>query len=146
MRYPVDLMPDDNGTFLVTAPDLPEVTSFGDTEAEALAAALDAVETALQGRIVDRLPIPEPTARDRGAWVVLPGLSALKIELYKLMLDRGLRKADLVRVLDCKPPQIDRLLDLGHASRLDQLEAAFSALGQEVVFTVNPAGEGAKAA
>ncbi len=146
MRYPVELTPDDNGTVLVTAPDLPEVTSFGDDEVDALAHALDAVETALQGRMADRLAIPEPSAIDAGAWVILPALTTLKLELYRVMLDRGLRKADLARLLDWKPPQIDRLFDLGHASRLDQLEAAFAALGQEVVFTVHPAGDGAKAA
>jgi len=146
MRYPVDLVPDDNGTFLVTVPDLPEATSFGETEVEALARALDAVETAIQGRMADRLAIPAPSIVDGPTWVVLPALATLKIELYRVMLDRGLRKADLARLLDWKPPQIDRLFDLGHASRLDQIEAAFAALGQEVAFTVHPAGERPKAA
>jgi antitoxin HicB len=35
-------------------------------------------------------------------------------------------KAELARRLHCHLPQIDRLLDLNHASRLDQLEAAFT--------------------
>jgi hypothetical protein len=37
--YPIELTPDDNGTLLVTCPDLPEVTSFGVDEADAIARA-----------------------------------------------------------------------------------------------------------
>src|SRR5215207_4556828 len=33
LRYPVKLSRDDNGTFLVTAPDFPEVATFGEDEA-----------------------------------------------------------------------------------------------------------------
>jgi hypothetical protein len=39
-------------------------------------------------------------------------------------------------------PQVDRLLDLRHASRLDQLEAAFRALGKQLFIQVcEAAGE-----
>ena len=41
-------------------------------------------------------------------------------------------KAELGRRLNCHLPQIDRLLDLGHDSRLDQLEAALAALGKRL--------------
>jgi len=41
-------------------------------------------------------------------------------------------KAELARRLNCHLPQVDRLLDLRHASRLDQLEAAFRALGKQL--------------
>jgi antitoxin HicB len=36
-------------------------------------------------------------------------------------------------------PQIDRLVDLRHASRLDQLEAAFRALGKQLCVEVREA-------
>jgi antitoxin HicB len=36
-------------------------------------------------------------------------------------------------------PQIDRLLDLRHASRLDQLEAAFRALGKQISVEIREA-------
>ena len=44
--YPVTLTPDD-GTVLVTFVDLPEAITFGANEAEALALAVDALETGL---------------------------------------------------------------------------------------------------
>ena len=58
LSYPVKLTPDDNGTILVTAPDLPEVSTFGADKADALVRAADAIATALKGRIRAREAIP----------------------------------------------------------------------------------------
>ena len=138
MRYAIDLAPDDNGTLLVTCPDLPEVTTFGEDEPDARLRAVEAIATALQGRMTDRAEIPVPAAAGP-SFVTLPALLAAKVELYRAMRERGLRKADLVRRLNCKPMQVDRLLDLAHGSRLDQIEAAFRALGKELTLEVRDA-------
>ncbi len=55
---------------------------------------------------------------------------------YREMLAQGVRKAELARRLGWKAPQVDRLFDLGHASRLDQLEAAAKALGKHIDVTL----------
>ncbi len=64
--------------------------------------------------------------------VALPTQTALKVLLYQAMREQGVGKAKLARLLNCHLPQIDRLLDLNHASRLSQLNAAFHALGLSV--------------
>ena len=46
MRYAVTLAPDDNGTILVTVPDIPEAVTFGEDRDDALARAVDAIERA----------------------------------------------------------------------------------------------------
>jgi antitoxin HicB len=56
--YSVLIEPDDNGTFLVTCPDLPEVTSFGEDEEDSLRRAADAIEEALAARIAHRDDMP----------------------------------------------------------------------------------------
>jgi antitoxin HicB len=133
LRYPVKLTKDDNGTLLVTCPDIPEVSTFGDDEPEALVHAADAIATALQGRITDRKPIPEPSAPKRGhRMAVLPALTAAKLALYRAMIETGTRKTELARRLHVHPPQVDRLLDLDHDSRLDQIENAARAMGREM--------------
>ena len=43
---------------------------------------------------------------------------------------------ELARRLGWKPMQVDRLFDLHHASRLDQLEAAAKALGKQIDVTL----------
>lgn len=62
MNYPVILTPDDNGTLMVTCPDLPEVTTFGEDETDALRRAAEAIEEALAARIArgDKIPSPSP--------------------------------------------------------------------------------------
>ena len=58
LTYPIKLEPDDNGTLLVTCPALPEVTTFGEDEADAIEHARDAIEEAITARIADgREPI-----------------------------------------------------------------------------------------
>ena len=57
LGYRIELKPDDNGTVLVTCPDLPEVTTFAASEAEAPLRAKDAIEEALASRIADLEPI-----------------------------------------------------------------------------------------
>jgi antitoxin HicB len=140
LSYPVKLTPDDNGTFLVTAPDLPEVSTFGADKADALVRAADAIATALKGRIRAREAIPTASAPRRGQRRVrLPAIVATKLELYRAMIETRTRKADLARKLGVHAPQIDRLLDLDHKSQLDQIEAAAKAIGREFHIELRPA-------
>jgi antitoxin HicB len=51
MQFPLVLTPDDDGTFMVTCPLLPEVTSFGEDHDDALTHGRDAVEEAIAARM-----------------------------------------------------------------------------------------------
>ncbi|HWI86001.1 MAG TPA: type II toxin-antitoxin system HicB family antitoxin [Sphingomonas sp.] len=136
LNYPVELTPDDNGTVMITFPDIPEVTSFGDDDSDALANAVDALETALTAYIIDRRDIPAPSAA-KGRPTIAPGLlAALKLGIYSAMRRRGWRKADLARAMALNPRQIDRLLDLRHASTVAQLTQAMTVAGGQYVIEV----------
>jgi antitoxin HicB len=137
MRYAVTLTVEDGGV-LVRVPDVPEALTFGENQEDALARALDAIETALMGAMAAREDIPAPKAKGRDH-VALPALSAAKIELYRAMRAAGVGKAALAKKLDVALPQIDRLLDLRHASRLDALERALAALGKTLRVEVTDA-------
>jgi antitoxin HicB len=132
LRYPVRLERDTNGTILAGFPDVPEAHTLGEDREEALARAVDALETAFMGYIEDRRAIPHPSSFKRGPYVALPALTEAKLALYSAMRARRIGKAELARRLNCHLPQVDRLLNLRHGSRLDQLEAAFRALGKEL--------------
>ena len=138
MRYAVTLTPDDNGALLVTVPDLPEAMTFGDNRQDALGRAVDAIESALIGRIAAQEDIPAPATSGETA-VALPALSAAKVELYRAMRADSVGKAELGRRLGVPLPQIDRLLDLRRRSRLDLLVDAFAALGRTVDIVVGKA-------
>lgn len=131
IAYRVTLEPDDNGTILVTCRALPELTTFGEDEADAARRARDAIEEALAARISEGDDIPASDRRGPHL-VVLPALTALKVELYRLLRETGITRAELSRRLNWKRESVDRLFRLDHASRLDQLEAAFAALGRKI--------------
>jgi antitoxin HicB len=133
LRYPVKLQRDTNGTILATFPDVPGAVTFGDTREDALARALDALLAVLVAMVDDRDRIPMPSQPRRGQpTVVLPVLEEAKLHLYTAMRTAKVSKTEMARRLNCHLPQIDRLLDLNHASRLDQVEAAFRVLGKRL--------------
>lgn len=139
LAYPVKLNADENGTVVVTFPDVPEAVTFGETRNEALNRAVDALETALSMYVDDRRELPKPSPA-RGRAVVAPTLlGCMKLELYQAMREAGLHKADLARRMGVYRPQVDRLLDLSHASRLDQIEAALASLGKRLAIAVRDA-------
>lgn len=138
MQYPVRLKRE-GSRILVTFPDFPNVHTYGDDEAEALTRAVDALETYLMGMIEDREEIPKPRHLKRGRFITLPALTEAKLELYRQMRDARIGKADLARRLHCHLPQIDRLLDLHHGSRLDQIEQALLAVGKRLTISFEDA-------
>lgn len=138
MRYAVTLTNDDNGTILVQVPDLPDAITFGEDHEDALARAVDAIETALTGAMAAREDIAEPKARGSN-YVTLNALACAKIALYQSMRAERVGKAALAKRLGVALPQIDRLLDLRHQSRVDSLERAFAALGRSMRFVVEAA-------
>ncbi len=127
LSYPIEFENDDNGTVLAVSPDFPELTTFGDDRADARARAADALEEAIAARIQRREDIPGPSPG--AVRVVLPALVAVKVLLYRGMREQGVGKAELARRLGWHMQQVDRALDLRHKSRLDRMDAAFSAIG-----------------
>jgi antitoxin HicB len=131
IAYRVRLETDSNGTLLVTSPDFPELTTFGDNRADALRRAVGALEEAIEARISERAEVPEPSrGRPSDPRVTLPVQAAVKVMLYQQMSATGMRKADLARKMDLHRQEIDRLLDLNHATSLAKIEKAFATLGK----------------
>ena len=130
MNYPVSLEPDDDGTILVTFPDIPEAITCGANEVDALANAKDALVTAVSIYIQDRRDVPEPSAPAGRKTVSLSLLGELKLALYRAVRAKGWRKADLARALGVDAKIVDRLLDLRHSSTVVQLEAGLAACGR----------------
>lgn len=131
--YAIMLTPDDNDTFLVTCPDLPEVTTFGEDADDAMLRAVDALEEALAARMSQREILPLPTVHPDLPTVALPAQTMLKLALYRAMQEGGVSKAELARRLSAHGPQVDRLLDLQHKSHVDSLESALHLLGRRVL-------------
>ncbi|MDI9333940.1 MAG: type II toxin-antitoxin system HicB family antitoxin [Cytophagales bacterium] len=130
--YPVNLTPDGN-TVLATFLDVPEAITFGADEDEALLQAVDALESALSFYVEARQPLPTASKPKKGQKTVRPSaLECAKLGVYKAMVDQGIKKSELARRLGWHMPQIDRLLDLKHASKFEQIESAAHVLGKRI--------------
>ena len=136
LAFPI-VLEDDDGTVLATSPDFPELATFGDDRDEAVARAVHALEEAIAARIHDRKDIPSPSQGEN--YAVLPTLTSVKVMLYQGMREQGVGKAELARRLGWHLPQVDRVLDVQHRSRLDMMDAALGAIGRRLrVTTVAP--------
>jgi hypothetical protein len=90
----------------------------------------DALESALAMYVAAKEPLPtssEPQADE--VMVPLSALGMAKTALYEAMREQGVGRAELARRLRWHLPQINRVLDLRHASRMEHVEAALAALG-----------------
>ena len=138
LAYPITLKNDD-GTVMATSPDFPELTTFGEDREEAVDRAIHALEEAIAARIHDRKDIPTPSQGETCA--ILPTLTSVKVMLYQGMREQGIGKAELARRLGWHMPQVDRVLDVQHRSRLDMMDAALGAIGRrlQVIPVAEPA-------
>lgn len=137
LRYPVEIIEDTNGSFLVTCPDIPEMASVGEDIESALLEAQEGLVTALEFYFDDKRAIPFPSPPASGQHTIaLSLLHSLKVLLLNEMLNQGVRKAEMARRLDVHMPQVDRLLDFRHQSKINFIEKAFFKLGKEISLTV----------
>jgi antitoxin HicB len=138
LRYPVKLEREGKW-ILISFPDVPGAHTFGNSRKQALERGADAVETMFMAMMADKKEIPFASTIKGGNFVELPALTEAKLMLYRTMRALGVGKAELARRLSWHMPQVDRLLDLRHASRLDQLEQAFRILGRQLSIKVHEA-------
>lgn len=136
LEYAVKLLPEPEGGFTVRFLEFPEAITYGEDEAEAVTQAVDCLETVLAFKLRDGEHIPRPRKHKGLVGIPVPPLTAAKLLLYWEMKKQGIRKAGLARKLKWHSPQVDRLFDIRHESKLSQLEMAFAALGKTLTVGV----------
>src|SRR5262245_52291871 len=109
LQYPAVLEKDDNGTWLVTFPDFDDALTFGETRQEALAQAIDALETVIISRMKHKLDVPTPSVARGRPMVTIPPLTAAKALLYKELREQNLSIRQLAQKLKCEYPVAHRL-------------------------------------
>ncbi|AVL70387.1 Antitoxin HicB [Oligella urethralis] len=136
MKYPFVLTPDAPG-FTVTFPDLPEAITYGETKEEAIDLAYDCLVTALDFYFDDMRAVPEPSkVKDEQYAVTLPASVTVKVKLLNEMTKQRIKQADLARLMNLSPTQVNRMVNLHRATKVDTLDRAFKALGKTLEFEV----------
>ncbi|MBQ0439347.1 hypothetical protein [Providencia rettgeri] len=130
---------EEEGAYEISFADFPDLQGVSycreDVELEAQEILLVTFAEYIEGK----KRIPTPTQPTENAFTVyLPITCCLKIALHNAMLDSKIQRLDIARRLNINAQQIERLLDIHYASKLDILEQALYLLGYEASVTVTP--------
>lgn len=138
--YPYELIPQPEGGFTVTFPDIPEAITQGETEEEAAAMAEDALVTALSFYTDDAEPLPHPSPACGRRIARVPPLVAAKLVLHDAMVSARVSNVDLARRLGVDEKIVRRLRDPLYKSRIDRVDKALRSLGKRIEVVVREAG------
>jgi antitoxin HicB len=95
-QYAVKLAPSDEGGYIVTCCDLPQLVTQGEDESHALVEAVDAMDEVFAAYMLGGLAIPAPSRfRKEEHWVSPPAETMAKAALYVAMGESGVSKAQL---------------------------------------------------
>lgn len=139
-EYPVMLIPADEGGFVVTCRDLPELITQGESIADALAEAGDAMDEVFAAYMKSKLDFPAPTkARRREHLVAPPAETVAKSALYVAMREARVTNVQLAKRLGVDEKEVRRMLDPHYASKLPRLAQAVAVLGKRLVIGLEAA-------
>ncbi|RQQ64443.1 type II toxin-antitoxin system HicB family antitoxin [Burkholderia stagnalis] len=138
LRYPARFEPDEeDGGYVVTFRDIPEAITQGDTLDEARSMGADALLTAMDFYFEDKRPVPAPSKAKKGEELIaLPASVSAKVMLLNEMLAQGVTPSELARRMGTRPQDVNRIMDLGHTTKIDTIAEAFEAIGRHLELSV----------
>ena len=140
MKYPATLTPatDIEGVFIVSFRDIPEALTQGDGQEEALFMAQDALITSMEFYFEDKRPVPLPSRPKKGEHLIeLPVSIAAKVLLLNEMLASGIKNSTLAKALGVSQPEINRLINLKHSTKIDRIADALKVMGKNLEVRVS---------
>lgn len=136
MQYPAIFTPDTGG-YVVTFRDIPEAITQGDDEADALFMAKDVLISSMDFYFEGKRPVPPPSQLQPGERLIsLPTSVSAKVLLLNEMLTQKVGPSELARRLKTSPQVVNRLIDLGHTTKIDKIEEALEAMGKRLEMSV----------
>ncbi|MFI4940558.1 MAG: type II toxin-antitoxin system HicB family antitoxin [Burkholderiales bacterium] len=133
-EYAVLLKPDDDGGYVVTCRDLPQLITQGEDVADALKEAADAMDEVFAAYMIGDLGFPCPTKKKRGEYMVSPPAETIaKTALYVAMKEARVTKVQLAKRLGVNEKEVRRMLDPHYGSKLPRIAEAISLLGKRLV-------------
>ena len=139
MFYPARFTPAEEGGFVVTFRDIPEAITQGDDLSEAREMAADALLSAMDFYFEDKRSVPMPSPAEAGEEMVdLPASAFAKVLLLNTMLEQDVSNAELARRMGTRPQDVQRIVNLGHTTKIDTIAAALHQLGKNLFLQLQP--------
>ena len=139
-QYSVLLTLAEEGGYIITCRDLPQLVTQGEDERDALAQAADAMDEVFATYMIEGLDFPEPDAARSDEYLVSPPAETMaKAALYVAMREAGISKVQLAKQLGVDEKEVRRLLDPHYGSKLPRIAEAIQFLGKRLVIGLEPA-------
>lgn len=133
MHFPAHYEPAPEGGYVVTFRDIPEAITQGDTLEEADEMAADVLVSAMDFYFDGRRAVPPPSAPLEGERLVeLPTSVSAKVLLLNELVASGITNAELARRMGARPQEIQRIVNLNHATKIDTIASALAAMGKRL--------------
>ena len=128
MYYPAKFTQED-GAYIVTFRDVPESITQGGNFEEAMFLAEDVLICGLEFYFENDKPIPLPSE---------PQADEIMVYLSDIVYVKALEmsKAELARFMDVRPPEMQRILDPRHNTKLDTISRMLSKLGRPLKLSI----------
>lgn len=139
-EYAVKLSPAEEGGFVVTCRDLPQLVTQGDDLAHAMREVVDAMDEVFAAYMQGGLALPTPGRVRKGERLVSPPAETMaKAALYVAMSEAGITKVQLAKRLGVDEKEVRRLLDPHYGSKLPRIAQAIGVLGRRLVISLEGA-------
>lgn len=139
-EYAIKLTTAEEGGYVVSCRDLPQLHTQGDDLAHALAEAVDAMDEVFAAYMQNSLALPLASRVRKGEHLVSPPAETMaKAALYVAMRDAGITKVQLAKRLGVDEKEVRRLLDPHYGSKLPRIAQAIQLLGRKLVIGLEPA-------
>ena len=136
-QYPALLKPNNEGGFIVSFRDVPEVITEIWSQEELLSTAQDALLTGIEIYFEKRKQFPMPSALKKGEVAIPLSLTVnAKILLLNTMVEGNIRPSDLAKKMGITPQEVNRVIDLFHKTKKDTIQSAINALGKDFLLTI----------
>jgi len=135
--YPSKIVRAREGGWLITFRDFPEGHSQAEDGQDVIDIAEGLLQACVEGRLLDGIEVPEPSATRAGEIVVgVPLETATKAALFSAVAATGNSRLALAKALRMDEKEIRRMLDPRHPSKLPRLARVLKALGKELRITL----------
>lgn len=132
MEYPLSFR-EENGDIVVRSRDFPELVTFGNDTADALANAEDALDVTVLTYLEKGLDLPEqsePAEDEKSVYVpITTAMKALVIQAFK---EAGISKVELAHRMGVAETEARRILDPHYGTKPDKIEGAAKAMGKRI--------------
>lgn len=127
----------EDGSTVITCRDLPELLSWaadGDTDEDW---AKKAVEDCIAFRVQDGLEIPFASPAQEGEYIVeLSTTEVVKVLIHNEMVKQNLTRLKLAEKSGLSLPEVTRLLNIKHKTKIDVLTETLKSIGKRLSFSL----------